>query len=117
MTIMDASYIQSLTVKIMNANREVLDDANAIDEFMRQICSIAGLHIVNQIEHRFSPIGLSVAFLLEESHCAIHTWPDQGVAYINLTTCKGIDSSVTLKIKEMSEGVFAGNVILGEVSV
>ena len=51
--------------------------------------------------HQFSPQGISAALLLSESHIAIHTWPENGVAYIAMTTCKILDDDKLQQIKEL----------------
>lgn len=47
----------------------------------------AGFGIENVIEKNFDPQGYTALFLLSESHLAIHTFPEQGQTYIELTSC------------------------------
>lgn len=35
----------------------------------------------------FDPFGYTAMFLLSESHLAIHTFPERGKTYIELTSC------------------------------
>jgi S-adenosylmethionine decarboxylase proenzyme len=43
--------------------------------------------IVNASFHEFSPQGLSGVLVIAESHLAVHTWPEHGVACVDLFTC------------------------------
>ena len=43
--------------------------------------------ILEFVEHAFEPYGYTALWLLAESHCAIHTFPESGQAYIELTSC------------------------------
>jgi hypothetical protein len=42
---------------------------------------------VQEVFHQFNPHGLSGVIVIAESHLAIHTWPEYGVAAIDLFTC------------------------------
>lgn len=56
----------------------------------------AGFDIVNIIDHHFKPFGYTALFLLSESHCAIHTFPEEEKTYIELSSCvkKQFDSFI-----------------------
>ena len=47
----------------------------------------AGFTILNSIEHFFHPYGYTCVFLLAESHFAIHTFPEEGKTFIQLSSC------------------------------
>lgn len=47
----------------------------------------AGFHVLGEIEHRFQPQGYTKLYLLGESHFAIHTFPECGQSYIELSSC------------------------------
>lgn len=46
---------------------------------------------VNEFIHPFSPYGLTLVYVLSESHLAIHTWPERKVLHIDLVTCSKLD--------------------------
>ena len=63
---------------------------NSITFINRIADSIVGdlqLHVVHKTEHRFSPQGFTLVWVLSESHLAIHTWPELGYIHIDLVTC------------------------------
>ena len=47
----------------------------------------AGATIINSTFHHFSPYGVSGVVVVQESHLAIHTWPEYGYASVYLFTC------------------------------
>ena len=56
----------------------------------RTILRILNKHrfeILNFVEHHFDPIGYTCIWLIGESHLAIHTFPEEGKTYIDLTSC------------------------------
>ena len=47
----------------------------------------AGFSILNYMEHPFEPQGFTALWLLAESHCALHTFPEEKKTYVELTSC------------------------------
>ena len=47
----------------------------------------AGATIINSTFHHFSPFGVSGVVVIEESHLAVHTWPEYTYAALDLFTC------------------------------
>lgn len=43
--------------------------------------------VLNDIEYYFKPFGYTAIFLIAESHLAIHTFPEEGKTYIELSSC------------------------------
>lgn len=39
------------------------------------------------MEHHFEPQGYTAVWLLAESHCALHTFPEENKAYVELSSC------------------------------
>ena len=98
---MHASAIQSITIKASEVDSALLNDADELHKMLRNVTELAGLHSLESVTHQFSPQGISAALLLSESHIAIHTWPESGVAYIAMTTCKILDDDKLQRIKEL----------------
>lgn len=53
------------------------------DELLRK----AGFNVLSCTEHHFSPQGYTALWLLSESHFAVHTFPEFGRTYIELSSC------------------------------
>lgn len=47
----------------------------------------SGFNIRGEVHEFFNPYGFTALFLLSESHFAIHTFPEEGTAYIELSSC------------------------------
>ena len=60
----------------------------------------AGFGVLNFMEHHFSPQGYTGLWLISESHFAIHTFPEEGKTYIQLSSC---NRSMYFKFLELHE--------------
>ena len=47
----------------------------------------AGTRVLGTAFHRFSPGGVTGVLIVQESHLAVHTWPERGYAALDLFTC------------------------------
>ena len=47
----------------------------------------SGLHVLNSLEHRFEPVGLTYILLLSQSHLIVHTWPEYKTLILDLYVC------------------------------
>lgn len=47
----------------------------------------AGFSVIKHLEHYFTPQGYTAIWLLGESHFALHTFPEEGKTYIELSSC------------------------------
>lgn len=109
---------QSITIKVSEVDSALLNDADELQKLLRNVTELAGLHSLESVAHQFSPQGISAALLLSESHIAIHTWPESGVAYIAMTTCKMLDDDKLQQIKELVARVLgAKNIIMKEMAL
>ena len=115
---MHASAVQSITIKVSEVDSALLNDADELQKMLRNVTELADLHSLESVTHQFSPQGISAALLLSESHIAIHTWPESGVAYIAMTTCKMLDDDKLQQIKELVARLLgAKNIIMKEMAL
>jgi S-adenosylmethionine decarboxylase len=47
----------------------------------------SGATILNYNEHKFPNGGITFVYLLSESHCSVHTYPEHNSLFIDLFTC------------------------------
>ena len=85
------------------ADRGLLNRKSILDDLLAKISRIASLNIVAKAGHEFKPQGISLAYVLSESHIAIHTWPENGTAYIVLSTCKSLNTLTVNRLKQQIE--------------
>lgn len=58
-----------------------------IEDLAQLIISDLNLIVVKKLSHLFSPKGITLVYILSESHLAIHTWPELGMIHIDLVIC------------------------------
>ncbi|MBI4346312.1 MAG: adenosylmethionine decarboxylase [Elusimicrobia bacterium] len=63
------------------------DDPARIGAALRRLCAEAALHVVRRVKHEFTPHGLTVLFVLRESHLAYSSWPERRYAVLDLFLC------------------------------
>ena len=76
-----------ILVEFSGCNAEVLNDVTIIEKSMVEAAQIAGATVINSSFHHFSPWGVSGVVVIQESHLAIHTWPEYKYAAVDLFTC------------------------------
>ena len=47
----------------------------------------SGATILDQTPYVFPPNGLTIVYLLSESHASLHTYPEHGACFVDLFTC------------------------------
>jgi spermidine synthase len=76
-----------IIVEFYECSAEKIHDVHHIEQSMIHAAEIAGATIINSTFHHFSPFGVSGVIVIEESHLAIHTWPEYRFASLDLFTC------------------------------
>ncbi|MBI1183647.1 polyamine aminopropyltransferase [bacterium] len=76
-----------IIVEYYNCDPQIMNDVVLIEQFMVQAAKEAQATVVNSTFHHFSPFGVSGVVVIEESHLAIHTWPEYGYAAVDIFTC------------------------------
>ena len=76
-----------ILVEFYGGSAEILNDVLLIETSMLKAAQESGATIITSQFHRFPPIGVSGFIVLQESHFAIHTWPEYGYAALDLFTC------------------------------
>jgi S-adenosylmethionine decarboxylase proenzyme len=83
-------------------NDLLMHDLDKIKELLDHICNKYEFSILNKTEHVFEPEGLTILYLLSESHISIHTFPEKKYIAIDLYTCRDYkDNSVYDEIYDL----------------
>jgi S-adenosylmethionine decarboxylase len=78
-----------LIVDIKNIkNENIINDIDQLKTVMDSICEKYDFNILQKIEHQFEPQGISIIYLLSESHMTIHTFPEKKYIAFDLYTCR-----------------------------
>ncbi len=84
---MSSALGNHILVEFMNCDPHIMNDVAAIERDMVDAAKKAEATVINSTFHHFSPYGVSGVVVIQESHLAIHTWPEYGYAAVDVFTC------------------------------
>lgn len=65
---------------------------------MRESVRLMGATVVGELPVMFQPHGLTCVLVLAESHLVVSTWPEHGLAHVDLFTCRAdVDPDAALR--------------------
>ncbi len=76
-----------------------LNNYEALNKILREVLGHTHVQIESEVHKSFEPQGVTILYLLSESHFSIHTWPELGCCAIDFYHC-GTRSLTNLKIAE-----------------
>ncbi len=96
---------------VKNINSYKLKTVKMIWQFMEKIIEELKLNVVGECLHQFEkkdfPYGVTMIYLLAESHLSIHTFVDEGKLTLDLFTCSsGVENE---KLKSIIKDYFEVN--------
>lgn len=74
-----------------------------VESFAQKLVKGLELKVLKKTSHAFEPCGITLIFILAQSHLAIHTWPESGLLHIDLVSCAKIDGE---KFKKLLVDIF-----------
>jgi S-adenosylmethionine decarboxylase len=74
-------------VSYSDCDKKALEDVGALCAAMDQAVEHSGATILDSSKWVFPPNGLTMVYLLSESHASIHTYPEHGACFVDLFTC------------------------------
>lgn len=77
---------RQLLVDLYGCDPHVLSEVARVQRVMEDAARAARATIVKSVFHQFNPQGVSGVVVIAESHLTIHTWPERGVASIDIYT-------------------------------
>lgn len=77
---------------------------------MRETCRLLGNTARSELIEPFQPHGATCVLILAESHIVVSTWPEFGLAHVDVFTCRA-DSDPDTAIKPILD-LLSGNVAL-----
>ena len=75
---------------------DLLNDIQILINMCKLIIEIYKLTIIDMRYNQFNPQGISIIFLLSESHLSLHTWPENGKISIDLFSCKDFQYNIII---------------------
>ena len=64
-----------------------LNDLALLEAACQEGILASGAQVRGKASTRYEPQGVSIVFLLSESHASIHTYPEFGSAFLDIFTC------------------------------
>jgi spermidine synthase len=92
---MNTSLGHHILVEFMNCDPHIMNDVAGIERDMVAAAEKAHATVINSTFHHFSPWGVSGVVVIQESHLAIHTWPEYGYAAVDLFTCGDMNAWIS----------------------
>ncbi|MBX7066419.1 MAG: adenosylmethionine decarboxylase [Parachlamydiales bacterium] len=70
-----------------------LSDLEGLIQAMDGAVAASNATVLDKASYVFPPNGLTIVYLLSESHASLHTYPEHGACFIDLFTCGDVCSS------------------------
>ncbi len=81
------TYGTQLIAELHGCPPGLLDDSQILEDLLIRGLETCGFHQVNTRSHHFDPIGVTVISIINESHIAIHTYPEAHHASVDIFHC------------------------------
>lgn len=72
---------------------DTIDDPEHIRRTLEEAVVAGGFTLLHSYVHEFEPQGVTGTVVLSESHIAVHSWPEDGVLFVDLATCSGDEAT------------------------
>lgn len=66
---------------------QALSNLDTLIQALDGAVASSGATVLNKASYVFPPDGLTVVYLLSESHASLHTYPEHGACFVDLFTC------------------------------
>lgn len=73
--------------ELRDCDYDTLANVDVVRRLLYEVTTEFNLHAVTDEFHQFNPYGVSGAIISQESHLAIHTWPEHHYAAVDLFVC------------------------------
>lgn len=83
----------------LGCDQKTINDTDGMLKAMDDAIRASGVMVLDKTSYRFPPNGLSIVYLLSESHASLHTYPEYGACFVDLFACG--DTCVPEKFDEV----------------
>lgn len=93
-----------LLADLYGVDAKLLRNAAALESLLRRAARDAGARVLTSHFHSFGAAdGVTGVVLLAESHISIHTWPESGLAAVDIFMCGAAEPgrALTLMLQEL----------------
>ena len=71
----------------LECDEAAIGNVDALRQAMDEAVAASGATILDSSYFIFEPNGITLVYLLSESHASIHTYPEHGACFVDLFTC------------------------------
>lgn len=71
----------------LDCDLKAISDLDGLIHAMDDAVRASGATILDKAPYVFPPNGLTIVYLLSESHASLHTYPEWGACFVDLFTC------------------------------
>jgi S-adenosylmethionine decarboxylase len=83
-------YGKHYLASYLDCDNQRINDVDNLKKYMTKGIIDSGATILSSTEKVFDNNGFTILFLLSESHCSIHTYPENNSLFTDLFTCGDI---------------------------
>lgn len=109
---------QQLLVDLFDCDPHMLDSRETIETIVHRLANLIDAYVMDINTTVFSPQGISCVAQISASHIAIHTWPENNFAALDIFSCQpGMETRILVsRIKEIfnTENIRLSEVPRGE---
>ena len=84
-----------IIAEMYGVRQEFLTDVTILSKLASDALERSELHTEEVFIKEYSPYGLSIIYILVESHCHIHTWPEHDYMSLDLFVCEAEEKAET----------------------
>ena len=94
---MSSPFALHTLLEFHDCDPALLKDAEGLRPVMLDAVRAGHGTVVAEVFHNFSPHGVSGVVVIAESHVAIHTWPENGFAAVDIFSCSSALDQVKIE--------------------
>ena len=80
---------------------DLINDNKSLIEICEKALKLGEVTILNKMIHHFEPHGLTLLYLLTESHFSLHTWPEHRKIRMDFFSCEKNESKCNIVIDHL----------------
>jgi len=104
--------IEHALIRIKTQNANNLSNEEAVHKLIESISSVLNTTIIDFSAHTFEPSGFTAFALLQESHIAIHSWPEENYCVLDVLSCKKFVPDFQTSVEMLLKTTFSISEIL-----
>lgn len=81
---------QQVIVWLMDCDRDLLKRPQLLEKLLDEVVSGNSMTVRDKVTSYFDGHGITIVYVLQESHLVMNTWPEYGAANIDFFSCRQI---------------------------